>query len=72
MWLWLTDVDECIPALKLHDCEFPATCVNTRGSYYCQCNRNGYRLGNNSKSCVGEKLILISTVALAGVQCICS
>ena len=46
-----TDVDECVA--NTDGCE--QMCTNNGGSFECSC-RNGYRLGNNAKSCEGTLL----------------
>ena len=43
-----TDIGECL--LGISDCN--QTCINTVGSYYCQC-KLGYTLSNDSHSCLG-------------------
>jgi hypothetical protein len=43
------DVNEC--SEKVSGCQ--QRCINTLGSYYCQCNR-GFTLHSNKKSCSGE------------------
>ena len=53
-----TDRDECLIS---HYCMH--RCVNTVGSYYCECDI-GYKLSNNNHSCVGECSGLSSCVQL--------
>ena len=36
----IIDLDEC--ATELHSCANGATCVNTQGSYTCDCTGTGY------------------------------
>lgn len=42
------DIDEC-NILGLSVCE--ETCVNTNGSFHCECRRSGYVLGDDGVSC---------------------
>ena len=46
------DINECSSS-STNGCQ--QVCVNTVGSYMCQCNA-GYRLNNNGRTCAGEKL----------------
>lgn len=46
------DVNECDPDHQVHNCTHVQQCVNTFGSYYCECIR-GYQLVNNT--CEGNK-----------------
>lgn len=46
---YFTDVDEC--ELNLHDCQPSQHCINTLGTYTCQCP-DGYR--KIGQECVGE------------------
>ena len=48
------DVNEC--STSNGGCQH--TCVNTAGSYQCQC-RSGYTLSSNRRSCVGELIVII-------------
>ena len=48
-FLLFTDIDEC--ALNTDDCGEKGYCVNTRGTYGCQCNP-GYE--GNGKTCGGK------------------
>ena len=43
---WVSDINECLSSS--HGCEH--RCVNTEGSYYCECN-DGFALGSNGRSC---------------------
>ena len=43
---WVSDINECLSSS--HDCEH--RCINTEGSYYCECN-DGFALGSNGRSC---------------------
>lgn len=45
-----TDVDEC----QVHNGGCQHRCVNTRGSYYCECNP-GFRLHIDGRTCIGER-----------------
>ena len=49
------DVDEC----NTNNGGCQHTCVNTAGSYQCQC-RSGYRLSSNGRNCVGKWLAQIN------------
>lgn len=58
MWLCVylsLDRDECLIS---HYCMH--RCVNTVGSYYCECD-TGYKLSSNNHSCVGELLFFSSS-----------
>ena len=46
----IADVNEC-DSVATNDCQH--TCVNTLGSYVCQCN-TGYRLNSDGRTCTGE------------------
>lgn len=46
------DIDEC----QIHNGGCQHTCVNTRGSYYCEC-RVGSRLHVDGRTCLGELLL---------------
>ena len=52
-----TDVDECATASK-GGCN--QTCINTAGSYYCDCG-TGYDVAGDGKGCVGTYGVLEST-----------
>lgn len=45
----VTDIDECSD--NSHDCHLLATCINTNGSFKCDCNE-GYN--GDGKSCSGK------------------
>ena len=47
--LFVLDINEC--SILNGDCHH--TCVNTEGSFYCNC-RDGYELASNNKTCQGE------------------
>ncbi|PVD34333.1 hypothetical protein C0Q70_05604 [Pomacea canaliculata] len=44
------DVNECMEG----DNPCPDICINTMGSYLCDCNRKGYRLAEDLSGCLGE------------------
>ena len=44
------DVDECLE--DKHDCQSPAFCKNTIGSYKCKCKKDGFELSDDGRSCV--------------------
>ena len=44
------DIDECSDP-QVHGCQH--TCVNTIGSFYCDCDP-GYTLDTNGKTCTGK------------------
>ena len=46
-----TDIDECIQKFK-NNCSH--TCVNSPGSYYCNCT-NGFQLSQDNKTCKCSK-----------------
>lgn len=55
---WLSCMCVCFPADRdecalTHYCMH--RCVNTQGSYYCECNA-GHKLASNNHSCVGKSL----------------
>ena len=54
----IPDIDECISTL--HDCQ--DTCVNTEGSYMCECSEIGTQLASNQRSCIG--LLFIHDILL--------
>lgn len=54
-----TDIDEC----QVHNGGCQHRCVNTRGSYYCEC-LPGSRLHVDGRTCLGEKQEHHSFVAL--------
>lgn len=43
------DIDECSMSASIHRCQH--TCVNTPGSYRCDCN-SGFLLGEDKRSCL--------------------
>ena len=49
-----TDNHEC--ADNTDNCDH--ICINSHGSYYCQCNK-GYRLQNDGHTCNGKKLLML-------------
>ena len=52
------DIDECTNGL--HDCSAEnSECINTVGSYRCQC-KPGYILSGNT--CIGKEICLLKTV----------
>ena len=53
------NVDEC--AQSLHDCDTNATCINSVGSYSCQCNA-GFQ--GDGRSCIGWLVSSIHTYCL--------
>ena len=60
----ISDLNEC--TLGSYTCDSNAECHNTVGSYTCSC-RNGFT--GNGKTCIGEKLTLLSSVSF--LQCLC-
>ena len=44
-----SDINECMEG----DNPCPDICINTVGSYTCDCNRRGYRLAEDSSGCLG-------------------
>ncbi|XP_065845108.1 fibrillin-2-like [Oscarella lobularis] len=57
------DVDECSPHPRVrHNCVHPAECRNTLGSFYCVCNRLGFRLSQSGTECEDENECLNSEV----------
>ena len=61
-----TDRDECVLS---HSCMHG--CVNTDGSYYCECNQ-GYRLASNNHSCVGKSRSRPLCVCIQSDICVCA
>ena len=53
----VSDVDECDN--NLHNCHVNADCINTIGSFYCDC-RNGFN--GNGTYCYGMYFLLLSYV----------
>ena len=53
---YYTDINECTTNPSI--CHSLAVCKNTLGSYICECP-NGYTLGYDKFTCVGEYIILI-------------
>ena len=52
---WFSDIDECQSGrCGGHDCCGIHTCVNTQGSYHCQC-KPGYVPDRKGKNCIGER-----------------
>lgn len=45
------NADEC--ALATHNCEAPAACNDTNGSFFCECSSRFWMLGNDNTSCIG-------------------
>lgn len=54
-----TDIDEC----RYRYCQH--RCVNSPGSFSCQCEA-GFRLASNNRSCVGEGLLPAPSLAVPG------
>ena len=50
-YLRVNDIDEC--RANIHLCE--QTCVNTLGSFRCDC-KQGYRLMQDGRSCEGKEI----------------
>ena len=53
----------CVLFADINECESDKggcehTCVNTPGSFSCQCNA-GYNLAGNKKSCTGKDMIVL-------------
>ena len=53
------DIDEC--AFVIERCQ-QHTCVNTEGSFYCECNE-GYVLDSNGTHCNGRYLTIYNNAA---------
>ena len=68
-FIYLSDVDECATTSNA-GCQL--TCVNTPGSYHCECTA-GYRPTEAGRKCIGEqqldfndrKTTIISTLGLS-------
>lgn len=55
--VFLIDIDEC--NMNIDDCDH--SCINTNGSYYCEC-MSGFRLLANGTYCEGETLIIMVVI----------
>ena len=55
MFLLYTDVNEC-STYDANQCS--QICVNTEGSYICQCS-SGYRLSADERSCDGKEMVYL-------------
>jgi fibulin 1/2 len=53
----------------MSNCQYPSTCVNTLGSYYCRCDQAGYRMGNDTMTCVDVDECLRPEVHACSQQC---
>lgn len=53
LFFYSTDIDECID----HMSKCSQSCINTPGSYVCDCNQ-GFKLENDSITCSGKSCIL--------------
>ena len=53
---FISDINEC--ALKFVDCK-NGKCVNTDGSYRCDCDK-GYKKSADTKDCVGKLKLVLS------------
>ena len=62
--VFIQDVDECADDMNL--CRENAICVNTPGSYYCECP-TGYRLTQNLFACEGEKSFIFVLFCVANI-----
>jgi len=60
---FLADIDECQGDNK---CSVNATCINTNGSYSCECSA-GYMLLADQRTCDGELFISLSFVCIIPV-----
>lgn len=49
------DVDEC----QIHNGGCQHRCVNTFGSYYCEC-KPGFRLHTDGRTCIGKSWLSVS------------
>lgn len=52
---FIPDIDECLE----NPCQ--DVCTNTPGSFTCSCTMSGYRVGDDSVTCVGKKHALVRT-----------
>jgi len=52
---FLADVNECLDETTVHKCSSNANCVNTEGSYVCECPP-GYMLLADQRTCDGKLL----------------
>ena len=59
--LIFSDIDEC--SEENFTCHPNATCINTQGSYNCQC-KDGFE-GDGKKNCTGGKLFIKQNVYLS-------
>lgn len=56
------DIDEC----KYDKGGCNDTCVDTNGSFYCECNDVGYEVGEDGFSCIGMYIRVAGTIV---IQC---
>ena len=71
--LVLVDVDECMEGS--HDCQEDdgfAKCMNTNGSYYCECHE-GYEFppGDEKVACVGKYVCMFGHMCKYACMCVC-
>ena len=62
--LIFSDIDEC--SEENFTCHPNATCINTQGSYNCQC-KDGFE-GDGKKNCTGGKLFIKQNVYLSPLR----
>ena len=49
-WNFISDIDEC----QTNNGGCGDRCVNTAGSYHCECDKEGYTLSDDKHTCVGQ------------------
>jgi len=58
MFYLLADVNECLNETTVNKCSTNAECINTEGSYICECP-SGYMLLADQRTCDGKLSHLI-------------
>ena len=62
MYVPFIDIDEC--SNNTDSCDNTnGICINDVGSYHCKC-KNGYKLSNDGKTCIGKHDICYSYISL--------
>lgn len=56
----ITDIDECAAG----DDECNHVCINTIGSFLCNCSGPGYRLQSDAMTCLSELMTIIHNLVV--------